>query len=399
MNILLIAHERNLGGASKSLVTLACELRDRGHDISVILPMRSGQVYKKLQQCGIKVKKIFFGWWMCPIEWNVIFKLGFRILHSMEWIAVSRIIAYAQKNNIQIIHSNSSTIDVGALAANKAGIPHIWHFREFGDLDYNLEFMLGREHSCETINQISDAMVFISHNLYQYYKEDLKEEKCHVIYNGISSNYLFAKYENEIINKNKNITFLISGNLHRNKKQNIAIEAALILKNRGYDNFSLIVAGAPSNMADSHMFERELKEQAKGLMPEQIQFTGFVNDISGLRRKTDVELVCSSREAFGRVTVEAMMCSNPVIASNTGANPELIAEGQNGFLFKEGDADSLADMMEKFLNDPRLVQELGTNAYCYAKDNFSSSRNTANIEELYKSISDQYEERKKEDVK
>ena len=55
MNILLVAHERNLGGASKSLVTLATELRNRGHKIIVVLPFRSGQVYQKLTRLQISV--------------------------------------------------------------------------------------------------------------------------------------------------------------------------------------------------------------------------------------------------------------------------------------------------------------------------------------------------------
>lgn len=386
MNILLIAHERNLGGASKSLVTLACELQEKGHNVVVILPIRFGQVYPKLKQSGIPVKKIFFGWWMCPIEWNFVFKLAFRFLHSMEWIAVKRIAFFAKKNNMQVIHSNSSVIDVGALAARKAGIPHVWHFREFGDLDYNLEFMLGRERSCEIINRISDSMIFISKSLYQYYGKNLEKEKCHVIYNGISSDYLFPKYEDGETKEDNEITFLISGNLHRNKKQNLAIEAVEILQQRGYCNFNLWIAGAASGMQDSRLFEKELKEQAKKLKPDVIKFTGFVSDISGLRKNTDVEIVCSGREAFGRVTIEAMMCSNPVIASDTGANPELIIEGENGFLFKEGNAASLADQMEKLIREKDLIKTMGKKAYHYAKEGFTSEKNTENIEKIYKSM-------------
>lgn len=46
-----------------------------------------------------------------------------------------------------------------------------------------------------------------------------------------------------------------------------------------------------------------------------------------MRKKIDVELVCSRSEAFGRVTIESMMSSNPVIGANTGGTKELIIEG------------------------------------------------------------------------
>lgn len=385
MNILFIAHERNLGGASKSLVTLTSELQHRGHQIFVILPLKSGQVYKKLQENGIAVKKIFFGWWMCPGNWNGIMKLAFRFLHGMEWIAVQRIKVYARKHHIHIIHSNSSAIDVGAVAAYKAGIPHVWHFREFGDLDYNLEYMLGRERSCRIMNRVPGYMVFISENLYQYYKESVNGEKCRIIYNGISRDYLFCKHEDTFLEEKK-IVFLIAGNLHRNKKQNVAIEAAKILRQRGYYDFRLLIAGAAADLKDSRKYEKELKEQAQDLMPQHIEFLGSVKDMYSLRKETDIELVCSGREAFGRVTVEAMMSSNPVIASDTGANPELIISGKNGLLFKEGNASSLADQMECFMKNRKLIRSMGAYAYDYAKNSFTSEKNTLNVESLYQEI-------------
>lgn len=386
MNILFIAHERNLGGASKSLVTLTSELQQRGHQVAVILPLKSGQVYNKLRENGITVKKIFFGWWMCPNNWNRLMKLAFRLLHAMEWIAVERIKAYAVRHHFQIIHSNSSTIDVGALAAYKAGIHHVWHFREFGDLDYNLEYMLGREKSCRVMNRIPGCMIFISKSLYQYYKESIDSEKCCVIYNGISRDYLFCKYVSSPLEKKNKVVFLIAGNLHRNKKQNVAIEAAKILWKRGYDDFRLLIAGAASNLEDSRRYERELKKQAEVLGSRYIEFLGAITNMPSLRRDTDVELVCSGREAFGRVTVEAMMSSNPVIASDAGANPELVIVGKNGLLFKEGDASSLADQMELFLKDRKLIENMGAYAYDYAQETFTSEKNTLNIESLYQQM-------------
>lgn len=393
MNILFIAHERNLGGASKSLVTLTSELQRRGHRVFVILPLKSGQVYKKLQQNGIIVKKIFFGWWMCPGNWNGIMKLAFRFLYGMEWIAAQRIKTYARKHHIHIIHSNSSAIDVGAMAAYKAGIPHVWHFREFGDLDYNLEFLLGRERSCRIMNQIPGYMIFISENLYQYYKGSVDSEKCRVIYNGISGDYLFCKYGNTFPEMKSIVIFLIAGNLHRNKKQNVAIEAAKILRQRGYDDFRLLIAGAAADLKDSRKFERELKEQAQALMPQYIEFLGSIKDMHSLRKETDIELVCSGREAFGRVTVEAMMSSNPVIASDTGANPELVIPGKNGLLFREGDASSLADQMECFMINRKLIQSMGAYAYDYAKNSFTSEKNTINVESLYQEILDGFKDK------
>lgn len=391
MRVLFVAHERNLGGASKSLVTLASELKEDGNEISVVIPFKSGQVYRELKQRQIPVHRIFFGWWMMPSDWNLFFRAAFRGLYLTEKIAAARIASLAKKQRVQVIHSNSSAIDVGAIAAGKAGLPHVWHFREFGDLDYRLDYLKGREKSCGFVREVPGKVVFISKNLRQYYEKEIPNNKCLVIYNGISEQFLNDKYgaagnRDLRIERNRPVVFLISGNLHRNKRQDIAIEACRILYERGHRDFRLVVAGAASGMADSREYERQLQKKAEEQLSGMVEFTGYVTDMKALRERTDVELVCSSREAFGRVTVEAMMSSNPVIGSDTGANPELIEPGRNGLLFREGDAGELAERMLVYMDHPELIRTMGAYAYTYAAGRFPSSTNTKRVESLYREL-------------
>ncbi len=383
MNILLVAHERNLGGGSKSLVTLATELRNKGHKIIVVLPFRSGQVYQKMTELQIPVYIVFFGWWMMPSYWNPVLKMIFRILYATEPFPVTKIVKIAKKEKIQIIHSNSSAIDVGARAARKAGLPHVWHFREFGDADFQLEYLKGRLKSCRFVADTAGKVVFISRNLRDYYRAEIADELCRVIYNGISKDFLYQKI---YMRPKSKIIFLIAGNLHRNKRQDLALQAAGILRKRGYDNFELWIAGAASAMRDSQKYEEELRESAGRNLGSCCKFLGFVSDMGKLRQETDIELVCSNREAFGRVTVEAMMAGNPVIGTDTGANPELIEDQKLGRLFRNGDAEDLADKMQWFLDDLESIEKCGREAYSFARDSFSSELNTENIEKLYQEI-------------
>ncbi|MDE6625209.1 MAG: glycosyltransferase family 4 protein [Lachnospiraceae bacterium] len=382
MNILLVAHERNLGGASKSLVTLADELRKKGNKVVVVIPFKAGQVYAKLKELQIPVHKIFFGWWMMPSYWNPILKCAFRMLYATERIPAVRIARLARKENIQIIHSNSSAIDVGALAAEMAKLPHVWHFREFGDMDYQLEYLKGRKKSCQFVSQVKGKAVFISNNLRDYYREEIADEECTVIYNGISEDFLCPK---EYKKNTSKVVFLISGNLHRNKGQDTALKAVKILKDKGFDRFELWIAGQASAMSDSKKYEQELREFADHNLKDYCRFLGFVSDMKELRKKTDIELVCSNREAFGRVTVEAMMSGNPVIGTDTGANPELIEDHKNGRLFQNGNAQDLAEKMQWFLENPEYIEKCGREAYTFS-NRFLSSVNTENIDRLYREL-------------
>lgn len=384
MNILLITHEMNMGGASKSLVTLASELSNIGHNVVVILPFIKGQVYAELKKRKIKTYLLFFGWRVTSDDWNPIVQIGFKTLYAFENLYVNSVRMIIRKHNIDIVHSNSSVIDIGIRAAIKEDIPHVWHYREFQDF-YHFEYIPSKNRRMQYINSSKGKVVYISHKLCEYYNCEVPFDIGEVIYNGVSKEFLIEKYKTKKNFSNEKVRFLLSGNFHRNKRHDVAIAAAEILYKKGYRNFELLIAGAIANIAESEKYEKELRNQA-ACIEDTVKFLGFVDDMVELRRNTDVELVCSRLEAFGRVTVEAMMASNPVIASDSGANPELIQEGQNGFLFCEGDASQLAEKMQILLDNTDMIGNLGAYAYRFAADNFLSSVNTNRIEELYKDL-------------
>jgi len=81
-----------------------------------------------------------------------------------------------------------------------------------------------------------------------------------------------------------------------------------------------------------------------------VVFHGFCDEMNLLRRQYPVAVVASQAEAFGRVTIEAMGNSQMVIASNTGANPELINEGVNGFLYEQDSISSFCSAIERVIS-------------------------------------------------
>ena len=390
MNILYVAHERNLGGASKSLVTMVSDMERRGHTVTVVVPFRSGQVFRALKEQGIFVKKIFFGWWMMPKAWNPLLKFLFRVLYLTEPVAARRIASLARKRQAKLIHSNSSAIDVGARAAKMCGLPHVWHFREFGDLDYRLIYLLGKRESARRAINVPGKIVFISKCLRQYYEQEIPDAHSTVIYNGISEKLFCEKYPDGRADRIGcgTVTFLIAGNFHEGKHQELAIEACRILCEQGFSGVRLTVAGAASALKSSKAFEERLKAEALKLPEGTVTFTGYVSDMTALRKQTDVELVCSGMEAFGRVTAEAMLSSNPVIGADSGATPELIVHGKNGFLFESGSAEALADRMRYFLEHPQEIARMGVEAYRGAKECFTARHNTDAVERLYAALLD-----------
>ena len=91
-------------------------------------------------------------------------------------------------------------------------------------------------------------------------------------------------------------------------------------------------------------------------------------------------------EAFGRVTVEAMMSGSAVIGSNSGCTKELISNNENGLLFKQGNYKDLANKIKYLYNNRKEIQRLGNNAYVYSEKNCLINLCAEKIYKLYTEI-------------
>lgn len=378
LRILYLSHERKMGGANYSLFELVREMKSRGHSVHVAVLYKGCPLDKRLNEEGIKTFPCFYGWWQVPANWNFILKSGFSLLHRMEFLAVWKLRRYVLKNGIDIIHSNSSCIDVGAKAAKAAGIKHVWHFREYGESDYNLVYMNGRDKSISFVKKNTNKVIFISKALRKFYSDMDNEDIAEIVYNGVSERFLSKSKT-----YNETPVFLSAGNLSPAKNQMLTLQAAKILLDGGIHNFQLKLAGESTSLLESKLYKEELIRFVEENHMENVELLGYVKDMTKLRQKTDVEIVASVSEAFGRVTVEAMFARNPVIASDAGANPELVENGVTGLIFHTMDAESLAAKMRHLIENKAMIPSLGENAFHYAAKRYTISRNAENIERVY----------------
>ena len=302
----------------------------------------------------------------------------FKIAYLFNFFSEKILIRKIKKLDIDIIHSNTSVIDIGARIANKLKIPHVWHFREFKD--NNLIFIKGEKKSYEFINQFGGNIIYISKAIEKFYKPKINQVETKLIYDGVSDDFIIK--DKEYKEKYDDIKFLLAGTLQKSKGQHLAVEAVGILKEAGYKNIKLYLAGGDtlkfSNYLNTLMEKYHIKEN--------VEYLGFVNDIKELRKKVDVELLCSESEAFGLVTVEGMMAGNLMIGSNSGATTEIIEDGVTGILYQCNDKNDLADKMRKVMDYPNMIKNIGIKGQKEAIERFSSERNAVLILEYYNKI-------------
>ena len=375
MNILFFTHERSYGGASRALVTLIKDLKEK-HNIYVVVPFRNAKIVTELEKLDVEVISCFYSWWQVPVNVSSISKLMYRIAYLFNFLAIVRLVRKIRKLDIDVIHSNTSVIDIGAIVSHKLNIPHVWHFREF--TGKHLKFIKDERKSFEFINEYGNQIIYISKAIKDFYEKNVKMGLGILIYDGVSEEFLTEKkYE-----KKKDITFLLVATLEENKGQEIAIRAVKELNERGIDNFKLLLAGGDPTGYSAYLNSLVSEFEIDNL----VEYRGFVQNMKSLRECVDVELMCAPSEAFGLVTVEGMLAGNPIIGSNSGATSELIKDGLNGYLYELNNSKDLADKMEKFIKDDSLLEKLGNNAKKYAMDNFSSKKNSSSTIKLYKKL-------------
>lgn len=353
-NILFISHERKMGGANFALIELVKNLRDAGNNVFVVVLFHGCPIDIELKKIGIRTFSCFFGWWQQPEYWSKPLKIFFRFLHWLQWISIWRISRFVKKNDIHIIHSNSSVIDIGAQVARKTHCCHVWHFREFGKADYRLEYIYPREQIIEYISKQSDMVVFISNALQRSYIDLAGKSYNNVVYDGIASKTQrpqleLIEYKIQLLtNRKRPFHFLVSGNISPGKNQKLVLEAVdYMIHEMLIDEklFQLHFAGAETALRESRRYGTDLRNYVRQHNISNVVFHGFVNNMDELRNGIDGEIIPSVSEAYGRVTLEAMMVGNLVIASNSGSNPELLENGRNGLLFECNNAKDLAYKM------------------------------------------------------
>jgi L-malate glycosyltransferase len=117
---------------------------------------------------------------------------------------------------------------------------------------------------------------------------------------------------------------------------------------------------------------------------EDVVFLGKQNDMIPFLSISDVLLLPSDHESFGLVALEAMACEVPVVATRVGGIPEVVEDGEDGYLHALGDVSAMAESCLRILNDADFRTEMGQTARAHATRDFCASKIVLKYEELYR---------------
>ena len=102
--------------------------------------------------------------------------------------------------------------------------------------------------------------------------------------------------------------------------------------------------------------------------------------------EADLFVIPSTLEPASISQLEAMAFSLPVICSDTNGTACYVKEGHNGFQFKDNDKEELQRVMERFMKNPELTKELGSNSYSDVKTKYQFESYYEGIEECMRAL-------------
>jgi glycosyltransferase involved in cell wall biosynthesis len=326
------------GGGEKWHFDHALTLHDRGFNVIAVGGVNS-DLSRRFRETDIPI-----------------YEVGIRTFSFLNPRKRRRVLNIFKKNNIQTVIINlSADLKIAGPLAKRAGVKQIIYRRGSAipvKAHFFNKYLLGSVVTGIIANSLATKRTLLQHL-------KLDESKITVINNGIRiRNYRALPVNNDCF------TIGGLGRLNKQKAFHLLVDILRHLHDDGYKLKALI--GGKGELED------DLKAYARRLqMSEYIEFPGFVEDVNVFMQQIDVFVLSSKWEGFGYVLAEAAACGKACVAFDISSNPELIMQGETGFLAKAFDTKQAADYIKHLYENKSLRNRLGENGRKYVERNFS----------------------------
>lgn len=377
-NILLLSHSSDLGGAERVLLETVKDLIRRTDTFTipfVVLPGQ-GPLAEKIDALPVPMQIIHMRGWTGGDYMDDASRDEYRRMNSGAVTGLSQIFADFRP---QLACTNTMVVPWVGLLAKAYDVPHIWSIHEFGDLDHGLRFDYGFENSLHYINQLSDVVVVNSQAVQKHIDAQISTDKLRLLHPHVEwprANDVPSPYS-----KTATFKLAIVGRIAPSKGQFDAVKALHAIRKQGAQA-ELLLIGPVGSQDYWEEIERYCKQYD---LSEYVHAAGFQDSPADLLEHANVALVCSSNEAYGMVTIEAMQLGKAVVGAASGGTPEIIEDGVTGLLYEPQNVQDLVEKIER-LTEVDLRNKLGKAAQKAVKNLTSGSYTDAFVEYLSEAV-------------
>ena len=366
--ILVVFPTNNINGAPLSMMDFVKGLPERGYDVLAAL-QQPGPLGARLDALGIPYVPIHTRSWKGQPR-----SKGYRVKNRLrDHLTAIRLAPWVRANGVNLVHTNTLSSPVGALIAQRTGLPHVWHMREAFDTVAGGMFHDGLEAATRFMNRTTVMALANSRYLVEQTARHMDPRKVRLLYTGPLDPDDAAKPlpERPALSLDRPMRLLTVGAISPRKGQIQAIDALAELRRRGVEA-RLTVAGDGSarEVADA-----QAHAETAGVAP-WVEWPGYV-DPKPLYADHDLALVLGPNDPIPRVSIEANAYGIPAIGVRSGGIPEVIVDGETGWLCDVGDSAGLVATIERVarLSPAAQAEILRTgNRQAYARFNWTRYR-------------------------
>lgn len=357
--LFLSNHGPIVGGGEISLLTLMTALDPARWRPLLVVP-EEGRVAEAARVAGIPT-------WVIPFP---ALKRPRRALFN----TVGDLRSLMRDQHVRIVHANGSrAMAYGGLAGLLAGKPVIWHVR-IADQDGWLDRGLARLATRIIVNSEAVRRRFPL----------VPDDKVRRIHNGVDLTRFVPQVPPDSLRATLGLGAL----------DPVVVSVGRFVPFKGYD--TLIEAAASVRrtepqlhwvlVGDGEQRESLLEQCVSRGLSSHVHVVGWKDDVRPWLALGDLFVLPSLAEHFGRVIVEAMAMGKPVVATDAGGVPEIVAHGETGLLVPPGDAGRLAEAVLHLLHHRAELTRCGIAGRRRAERHFSLTGHAEAVGALYEEL-------------
>lgn len=377
----------SIGGATASMLSVAAEMKKRGYDVRIFTGLNvksEGDLFDEASRLGI------------PVE--IIPHLVKPVSPIRDILALFHIWRKISSGKYDIVHTHTAKAGIlGRFAAKMAGVPCVFH---------TLQLLSFHSHQPKPLRSLfialerlamrfTDGVFSVSQAMIETHLRHRigERQRYYRVYNCIRDVFFQDAFsEQRALKRKHGARFGFSENdvivakiarITKLKGQEFFVEIAARAREKNPNVKFLIVGGGENETSIKQLI-------SKKRLTDVVFMTGVVSpaEIPEIIKMSDIIAMTSLHEGLPIVLQEAMALKKPIVSFDLDGAPEIIADGENGFLVKASPVDeiTLNKFAEKILQlaaDEALRSQMGSKSYEKVYPHFTVETMTTRILEVY----------------
>ncbi|MEK6237001.1 MAG: glycosyltransferase family 4 protein [Planctomycetales bacterium] len=290
---------------------------------------------------------------------------------------------FAERNRVDLIHTNTIVNREGAETALALGIPHVWHVRELVGKDKFCALPLEGPALGKYLAERSSVVVANSHACGSSISPWMEEPRLRVVPNGINVEAFSPRSHNATASDRLKIG-VVANLTSRVKNHRLVVESAAVVDSSLPIEYRFYGHDPCQGEGRKDPYAQGVHDSVRRLgLGDRVRFMGFVDDPVRIMSEIDLLVHPTEQESFGRILVEAMAAGLPVVAPNGGGPGEIVVHEETGLLFEPNQRVDLARCVERLCRDASLRRRMGENGRLRAEKLYSLNRYVEGMLKVY----------------